>query len=854
MAEKSELSTKVHSLIDNVKYYWKKPAKGRYMSFKEIASYAFGGIGAYLIVCMSYPCILGATNVFLSGTIGIGLTDMYIMYVIAVLTGIPLTGLRANIVDNTRNKAGKYRPYLLRMGIPCSIIFVAMVWFPYNKLHLIVGNGQLFGKSAEYIAKCAVILAFNIALQFFYNFFYDAYENLIHVLSPNSQERADVASIKSIIYSFGPTVYNLIIPIIAALLKTNQTDIKVYRIAFPVIGVIGTLLVFVVYANTQEKIIQAKTHVIQIKFTDALREVAKNKYFWIISLASWIGFLETAYSNILYWLCNYGGACSQPTYAIITAVNGNAALWGMLLAPLCIRKWGKKKVQIVTNLFNIVFILCMYPFFHSSAGPDGNIKNYVIWAVLACLYLNGIVGAFAHILNPSIQADIRDYQQYKTGERIDGMFAAVAAIGGIITLITAGVLPALQEKYGMTAAMAEKVTANSGLMSRILPGADQTVGQMLASQLANGQDNFTNPSSALYNVDGILLPLLRILVLVAAVGATLNVIPFFFYDLTEKKQKSYVRVLKVRAVFEDYGNNAMKDKDIVEMIDLVNNAKQMAVATPKVLDKSSYKNISDKAARKAAKKAYRADVDFNEEIEISKFVMDELNKFNTELGRHKLDAYTKIYEAGLDGIKNTSLSDARAELAKAKTMPNNSDEDKEIRKFYIQLAKTNISAIKSFQKYYGSTNEFKELGFDSIEKYFNEEDELDDKIAELAKLSHVAAKNGDSDEAQRLKAEIKTLSERRKEVRKLSKAEMDKHAQFNRAAKPYVDAKKLLTQQENFSHFDEIAAQYDTAKENVAVAEKAEAEAEAKRLEEEKAELERRKAEKLAKKEAKKNK
>ncbi len=41
---------------------------------------------------------------------------------------------------------------------------------------------------------------------------------------------------------------------------------------------------------------------------------------------------------------------------------------------------------------------------------------------MACLYLNAVVGAFAHILNPSIQADIRDYQQYKTGERIDGMF------------------------------------------------------------------------------------------------------------------------------------------------------------------------------------------------------------------------------------------------------------------------------------------------------------------------------------------------------------------------------------------------------------------------------------------------
>ena len=848
MAEQAGLKQKVSGLIDNVKYYWKKPPKGKYMSFKEVASYAFGGIGAYLIVCMSIPCILGATNVFLSGTIGIGMTDMYIMYVIGVLSGIPLTGLRANIIDNTRNKAGKYRPYLLRMGIPCSIIFVLMVWFPYDKLGLLVGSGMLFGKSATYVAKCAVVMVFNIALQFFYYFFYDAYENLIHVLSPNSQERADVASVKSIIYSFGPTVYNIIIPVIAGIIGVNQTDIRVYRIAFPVIGVIGTLLVFVVYANTQEKIIQAKTHVIQIKFTDALREVAKNKYFWIISLAGWLGFLETAYANILYWLCNYGGACSQPTYAVITTIYGNASLWGMLLAPFCIRRWGKKKVQVVTNLFNILFILCMYPFFTGSAGSDGNMRNYVIWGVMACLYLNAVVGAFAHILNPSIQADIRDYQQYRSGERIDGMFAAVTAIGNIITLITAGVLPALQEKYGMTAAVAQRVTSDGSLMARILPGSDQTIGQMLQQQLANGQDNFVNASSALYDVNGVLFPLLRILVLVAAIGATMNVIPFFFYDLTEQKQKSYVRVLKVRAVFEDFGNKALKDKDIVEMIDLVNNARDMAVATPKVLDKSSYKSISDKAARKEAKKAYRDAVEYNEEIKISQFVMNEMTKFDSELGKHQIQVYTEIFNAGLDGIKNTSLAQAKARLKKAKAMPQSNVEEKEIRKFYIQVAKTQISAIKSFQKYYGSAHEFVELGFDSIEKYFNEEDRLDEQIEELAKMMHIAKKDKDHDEVLRLRKQIRELSEERKKVRKLSKLEMDKHAQFNRAAKPYVDAKKLLTQQENFKHFDEIAALYDTAKANVEANEKAEAEAEAKRLEEEKAELARRKAEKAAKK------
>ena len=208
--------------------------------------------------------MLATTNVFITGTIGITPTDMYILYVIATVASIPLTGLRATIVDNTRNKAGKYRPYILMMGIPSAVVFLAMVWFPYDKLSLLVGTNVLFaGKTADYLAKCFVLLLFNVILQFVYMFFYDAYENLIHVLSPNSQERADVASIKSIVYSLGPSVVNLIMPIVAEnVFHTNQTDIRVYRLVFPILGILGSALLVIVYANTKDKIIHAKTPVI----------------------------------------------------------------------------------------------------------------------------------------------------------------------------------------------------------------------------------------------------------------------------------------------------------------------------------------------------------------------------------------------------------------------------------------------------------------------------------------------------------------------------------------------------------------------------------------------------------------
>ncbi|MBR6940918.1 MAG: MFS transporter, partial [Clostridia bacterium] len=349
------LVSTVKDKLSDVVVYWNKPFKGRYMSFREIGAYSFGGIGAYCIITLGMACLLGTGNTLLTSTLGVDPTDMYVMYVIAVLANIPMTGIRANIIDNTRNKAGKYRPYIVTMAIPTAVICLTMVWFPYPSLEKILGSGMIFGESRAYVAKCAIILVLNLLLHFFFYFFYDAYENLIHVLSPNSQERADVASIKSIVYSMAPTLVNLFTPIIAQnIFHSNATDIRVYRLLYPILTVFGIILCIVVYRNTEEKIVQARTHIVQVKFSDAIRAVAKNKYFWIISLAGWIGFLENAYTNIMYWLYNYGGACTGNQYGIIVTIYGNASLWGMLLAPFMIRIWGKKAVLVVTNLFNIL--------------------------------------------------------------------------------------------------------------------------------------------------------------------------------------------------------------------------------------------------------------------------------------------------------------------------------------------------------------------------------------------------------------------------------------------------------------------------------------------------------------------
>ncbi len=840
------LVQKVNDGVSKVRTYWKTPPAGRHMTFREIAAYSGGGIGAYMIITLGTACLLATGNTLISSTLGVDATDMYIMYVIAVLANIPLTGIRANIIDNTRNKAGKYRPYIVSMALPTAIICILMVWFPYNKLESIVGEGMLFGETRAYIAKCAIIMVLNLLLHFFYYFFYDAYENLIHVLSPNTQERADASAVKSVVYSFAPTVVNLFTPIIAQhVFHSNSTDIRVYRLLYPILGVIGILLCIVVYKYTEEKIVQARTHVVQIKFMDALREVAKNKYFWIISLAGWIGFLESAYANVLYWLYNYGGACSGTEYGIVVTVYGNASLWGMLLAPFCIRKWGKKSVLVVTNIFNICFILLMLPF-------TNQITHMTIWLVMGCLYLNAFMGSFAHILNPAIQADIRDYQQYKTGERIDGMFSAVATIGTIIALATSSILPIIYEKSGITKDNALLVTSNPDILNRML-GDGKTVGAILADQMASGQDNYSNAFSALYDPN-LLIALLHVLIIVSAIGATLNVVPYFWYDFNERKQKSVVRVLKVRALFEDYGNGVLKDDQLVETIDLIRYARTTAQLPVKEISKNDYKAVKGKAERKAAKKAYNEALTLNEEIEISKFVCDELDKFSTDVVKHQLSVYKEVYNAGLSGLRNAQMQDIRAELSNAKAMPAGNTEEKELRKFAIEVAKKKISSRKAIDKYFKEDTAFVQPEFAVLEGFFDEEDACDEKLKTLYTELRIARKSKDSAKAKAVKSEISAVQVKRKQARQKSKAEMDRHAYFNRAAKPYLDAEKLIKQEENYAHFEEISAMYDEAKLRDEQA-KAEAVAAAERLKaEEDALTAKLKAEKAAKKAAKKNK
>ncbi len=803
----------VKESVSRVRTFWKTPPLGKYMNFKEIVALAGGGIGVkFIITCIS-AVLLSATNVFVGNTIGIEPMNMYFIYILAVIISFPLTMFRAYIIDNARNRKGKYRPYILTMGLPTIILAIGYFWMPYEKM-------------GSQLTKCAVVLLFNIGFQFFYNFLYDAYDNYIVVLSPNTQERANVSSIKSVTDSLAPTITNAIIPLLAnSIIGTgNLNDIRIYRYIWPPILIIGFFLSVIVYVNTEEKIVQAKTHVVQIKFMDALRAVAKNKYFWVISLAGWLGFLEGAYGSILNWLYSYQHACSSGEFSLLFTIYGNASFWGMLLAPLSIKKIGKKNTLVLINTMNIVFIALIYPVVKYAD------MSIMIWLVMICLWFNALFGSFAHILTPSLNGDIRDYQQYITGERIDGMFAAVGLIGSVITMATSSVLPAIYEKIGF----------NETKLAELLPEIIAQEGELIDP---------TNVYNVLYHKETF-ISIFGVLIAVSVLGAFLNVIPFFFYDLSEIKQQGMIKVLQIRALFEDYGNGVLKDKDLVEAIESIKEANELIGAQPKNLKecKELKKKATDRAERKLAKKAYKDAVDFNRKIEISKFVLDEMDRFNTPLGKAQLkDAYMTA-NAGYEAIYTYDTS----KLAEAKAIKATTAEEKAFKKEAIAKEKDFVDAKKAASKYF--SNNIVEFDISIFEKLFDKEDMLEETLKETYQKLYKSRDEKDKEAVKLYTQEIKNIKAQQKELEKEIKKATNENSLYNRAARPIIKAKKLITQSENYARFDEIAAMYEEAKirhEKAQAQAKAEAE---RKAAEEKAYGEKLKAEKAAAKAAKKNK
>ncbi len=612
---KGSVVAKAKNLFMTAKEYWTEPPKGNYIPYKEVASLSGAGFGVHWMTLLSSTIALDASNFLVGASIGLKPTDLQVMLIVANIIGIPIGFFRAWYFDNHNLKGGKFLPFIRRTGLPIVLIATAFVWLPYENM--------------DYTVKAVVVWFMNMLLSIFAGFFNESYTYFQQIITPNAQERANVMSISQVIYSLAPTITGLIVPLIAGL-TWGLNNIWTYRIIHPIFSIVGLVICTVFFRKVKERLILPKRKPEPVRMFDALREVAKNKYYWIIQAAGWVVFLESGYGVVLGWSFVYGhGGEYQASLGLANTVIGNAALWSMLLCPFAIKAMGKRNLLITANSINIFLLIVLYFVYRNL------IMICVIW------YINTFINTFWNIVQHQISADMRDYHQWKTGVRVDGLFGPLGIIGTVIGFFTGMVYPAIYEKMGLL-----------------------------------------EDYNVLYD-DTVRNNLFEVLIICSAFGALLNLIPYCFYDLTENKHKAYVGVLKIRAMFENHVMGVLEDGELEEAMDVILEAKKYFGK-----EKMAVSKQDDKARKKEVKETNRA-------IERAAIVMEDLNKFSGEAGRARLEQAKKDMARG----KVCSYEDVAEELRKAKSLPKNTKVEKEIRSDAIKNARTKKRAVSLIRKY-----------------------------------------------------------------------------------------------------------------------------------------------------------
>lgn len=613
LMEKVSLASKVKNVFMTAKEYWSVPAKGNYIPYKEVASLSGAGFGVYWTTLLASAIGLSASNFLVGASIGLRPMDLQVMLIVANLVGIPIGIFRSWYYDNHHLQGGKFLPFIRRTGLPIVLISTVFVWLPYENM--------------QYITKAVVVWFMYMLMNVFLCFYNESYTYFQQIITPNAQERANVMSISQVIYSLAPTITNLFIPLIAGL-TWGLNNIWTYRVIYPVFTVVGLIIGTVFFRRVKERLILPKKRPEPVRMLDAIREVAKNKYYWIIQAAAWVVFLESGYGVVLNWSFVYGyGGEYQSSLGLANTVIGNAALWSMLLCPLAIKKMGKRNLLITANAINIVILLILYFVY----------KNLIMICVL--WYINTFINTFWNIVQHQISADMRDYHQWKTGVRIDGLFGPLGMIGTVIGFFTGLVYPAIYEKMGLL-----------------------------------------EDYNVLYD-DTMRNNLFEVLILCSALGALLNLIPFCFYDLTENKHKAYVGVLKIRAMFENFALGELEDGELVDAMSVIVEAKEH-------YGKEKVSVSGDKAQKKKAGETNLA-------IERAAIIMQDLTKFSGQAGMARLRQAEEDIAKG----RLCPYEDATQELANARKLPKKTAEEKEIRSDAIKNARIKKRAAALIRKY-----------------------------------------------------------------------------------------------------------------------------------------------------------
>lgn len=419
-------------------------------SVKEILAFSLLPFGLLTIINV----IGNALNVYLADYLGLGMVGAGLVLSITKIWDAINDPMMGMIVDKTRTKWGKCRPYLIWMVIPMmagTVLLFAPVdfnsgTFAISQVDLAstiatIGNDFHIVKSSEEVSTGNFWYAVAAYLVFYT--FYTAvdipYQGLNPLVFPESKTRVKAISISNIFGSIGTILPSIVFFPIVYAFENPRIGFFVASIVFALLAGIPIVISFF---GIKEKIYIEKE---PVKYKKALKIILKDGNMRAIILSAFFNAATNIGASFLMFFAKWNcyGIFNFPAlndwlsshginivlseegllFPILSISSGISYMLSMAIVPALLKKMDKKTLYIrmswICAIANVlVFVLCMYVFPYTSENLTQARIGFVAYCV--CRFFTNFPVGMSLVLITAIFSDAVDVIEMKNGERLEG--------------------------------------------------------------------------------------------------------------------------------------------------------------------------------------------------------------------------------------------------------------------------------------------------------------------------------------------------------------------------------------------------------------------------------------------------
>ena len=372
----------------------KAPKTG--LTTKHWFGYMFGDWGG----CMTFTLMASIFGLYCTNVLGIDPTLMGTLTLIWTIWDAINDPMMGALMDKAfakkQNKAGKFRPWLLR-ATPLLAISAVCLWTVPTFL--------------EGIPMLIALFSFKILYEASYTMFNIPMGSLLSAMSTNDSERASLSSARGVGSMIGNMIPAMAGPIVSGLWDDRTST--GYMITGVVCAAIGFVICLLHYALTEERTsVGEDVKADDIKFTDILQVFMKNRPFVALCIHG-VCICLMQYAAQTLGLYMYSGVYHDVTYqSIASALSSPFMIGSMVLVPFICKKLGLEKLircalliggAICAALFVLHLVFNIHPLVHGVLLGLGS-----GFAMVSIQMQWGLVG------------EAIDYNEYVTSKRTEG--------------------------------------------------------------------------------------------------------------------------------------------------------------------------------------------------------------------------------------------------------------------------------------------------------------------------------------------------------------------------------------------------------------------------------------------------